>query len=142
MMWVVATNSNLCRIYEFDRKSITLVKELKHPESRPKKSEYLTSDRPGHYKTDSAVHGAYQPHTDPKEIELEKFSRDISHELNQGRNKNAYEALVIISTPHMNGTLMKHLDKHVKELVKKEIHKDVMHLQDHELHDFLAAHIH
>lgn len=143
MIWIITANSNMCRFYHFDKHNVTidLLKELSHPVNKLKKSEYLTSDKPGHYSTSGARGGAYAPHTDPKEAEIDSFAREIAHELNHGRSTNAYNHLIIISAPHMNGLISKHLDKHVKELVTKEIQKDVMPLAHHELLSFLEKNI-
>lgn len=142
MIWVLNANSNTCRIYQYDKHpaKITLVKEIQHPENRLKKSEYLTSDKPGRYRTDNSTGGAYSPPTDPKEVEIEHFAREIAGELNQGRNSNAYKKLIMITTPHMAGLLAQHMDKHVKELVNHKIQKDVVHLTDHELLEFVREH--
>lgn len=139
MLWIITANSNLCRIYHLEKhpEKITLLKEINHPENKLKKSEYLTSDRPGHYQTDATLHGSYAPHTDPKEVEADNFSREIANELNQGRNNHAYQNLIIVMPPHMNGLLAKHIDKHVKDLIKDEILKDVMSLPNHELLGFI-----
>ncbi len=49
--WIVLTDSNACRIYDYAKHPVklTLVKEIFHPENKLKTSE-LVSDRPGHYK--------------------------------------------------------------------------------------------
>lgn len=139
MIWIITANSNLCRIYEFDKHDVklNLLKEIKHPENKQKKSEYLTSDKPGSYGANGSVHGSFSQQSDPKEVVIENFSREIAHELNKGRNSNSYKNLVIITPPHMKGLLTKHLDKHVKELVSKEIQKDVMQLTQHEFVEYL-----
>ena len=64
--------SNTCRIYQYSKKptQLTLLKELKHPENKLKDID-LTSDKPGHYKSSSATHGAYSQPSDPKEIKIE-----------------------------------------------------------------------
>lgn len=143
MNWVVVANSNLCRIYHYDKsiEQIVLVKEVNHPVNKLKTREYFTSDKPGHYKTDSSAHGAYVPHTDPKEAEIDKFSREIAQELNQGRNTKAYSQLILITPPHITGLLSHHLDKHVKALIKKEIQKDILQYSQHELIAFLKDHL-
>lgn len=139
MIWIVTANSNMCRFYHFDKHEvkIDLLKELTHPTNKLKKSDYLTSDKPGHYNTDGSGGGSYSPHTDPKTVEIDNFAREIAHELNHGRNSNAYNHLIIITAPHMNGLIFKHLNKHVKTLVTQEIQKDVMSLAHHELLSFL-----
>lgn len=141
MIWVINTNSNTCHIYHYEKPTqLTLVKEILHPEIRQKKSEYLTSDKPGHYKSDgSGSGGTYSQHTDPKEAAIESFSREIAKELNHGRNQRSYEKLIVIASPQMSGALFQHLDKHVKELISNNIQKDLQHLKNHELLDFLKT---
>ncbi|PIZ03806.1 MAG: host attachment protein [Gammaproteobacteria bacterium CG_4_10_14_0_8_um_filter_38_16] len=143
MIWIVTTNSNLCRIYEFDQhtQKIALLKEMNHPENREKTGDNLTSDKPGHYNTMSSLGGAYAPHSDPKEVEVDRFSREIAEILNHGRNTQAYKKWVLITPDYMNGLISKHMDKHVKELIWAEIHKDVMHLPEHELQQFIQENI-
>lgn len=135
MIWVINTNSNTCHIYDYQKSpaQLTLLKEILHPENRLKKSDYLTSDKPGHYQADGTSGGAYSQRTDPKDVAIDDFAREIARELNHGRSTNAYEKLIIITPPHMNGLLFHHLDKHVKELVVNSIQKDLQHLTDKEL---------
>ncbi len=136
MIWVVNTNSNMCHIYDYQKNpaQLILLKELNHPENRLKKSDFLTSDKPGHYQSDpSHAGGSFSQRTDPKEVAIDDFAREIARELNHGRTTNAYESLVLITPPHMNGLLLQHLDKHVKERVAHTIQKDLQHLTDKEL---------
>lgn len=141
MIWVVNSNSNKCHIYEFDRKNATLnlVKELQHPENKLKSGD-LISDKPGRYKSSHAARGAYTQPSDPKEIKIDSFYREIAKELDQARCKQGYSELIIIAPPHLNGLLFQHLDKHVKDLVINNIKKDLLHLPDHELVKFLHVH--
>lgn len=139
MIWVINTNTNQCRIYDYHKKpaKLALVKEISHPENRMKKSEYLTSDKPGHYRTSSSAHGTYSQDTDPKDVAIDDFAREIARELNHGRTTNTFEKLILITPPHMEGLLHHHLDKHVKDLVIHNIQKDLIHLSDHELLEYL-----
>jgi len=140
MKWIITANTNLCRIYQFDKHGakVVLLKEINHPENRQKTGDSLTSDKPGRYQSDVSMGGAYSPHTDPKDVAIDQFSRQVAEELNKGRNLNAYKDLVIITPDHMNGLLLKHLDKHVVELISSQIHKDVMHLSQHELVEYFS----
>lgn len=139
MTWLVTANTNTCRIYHFERKGfvLTLLKEIEHPEIKLKRSEHLTTDQPGKYQSDGSKHGAYEPKTDPKEVEIETFTREIANELNKARHAQAYEGLILVAAPAMLGRLNKHFDKHVSALVQKEIHKDLMKLSHHELEQFI-----
>lgn len=139
MYWVVLTNTNLYRIYQFEKGSeqLSLLKEISHPESKSKSSD-LGADRPGHYGTSSNTRGAYSPHATPKEDEIDKFLRMLADELEAGRTNNHYEGLILISPPKVNGTLAKHLNKNVEQLIIKDIKKDHTHFAIHELKKFMV----
>lgn len=140
MIWVTTIDSTTCRIYEFkNHKHISLIREIIHPENKLRDIE-LTSDRPGRYKSSNSSHGAYSQPTDPKEILIDNFSKEVAHELDAGRTKNCYERLIIIAPPHMNGLLSKNINKHVNQLISHRINKDVMHLTEHELLNFITTH--
>lgn len=139
MIWVINTNTNQCRIYNYDKTpaKLTLIKEIIHPENRMKKSEYLTSDKPGRYRASNSAQGTYSQDTDPKDVAIDNFAREIAKELNHGRTSKTFEKLILITPPHMEGLLQHHLDKHVKNLVVHNIQKDLLHLSDHELLEYL-----
>lgn len=142
MIWIININSNLCRIYHYQKKpmQLTLMKEIQHPELRMKEEAMLTSDRPGHFHSSTTARGAFEPRTDPKEAEIDHFMRDVSKELTEGRVKNLYDHIIIIAPPHVMGLLTQHLDKHVKELVTNQIQKDLIYLKEHELLEFIKTH--
>lgn len=138
--WFVIADTNICKIYSHDTKlhQLHLCKEIEHPENKLKNVD-LVSDGPGSYQ---AMHarGAYAPPSDPKEVKIDTFAREIAEALNADRNNQLYNKLVIIALPHMNGLICKHLNKHVKDLVAHNIEKDLLHLQDHELVHFIQLH--
>lgn len=141
--WVLILNSNDCRIYQLSAEpsQLTLVKEIVHPESKLRDIE-LTSDKPGRYQAGNLAHGAFSQPSDPKEIEIEDFSRQVAKELNEARNIQAYNYLIIVAPPHMNGLLFQHLNKHVKDLVTHNIKNDILNLTEPELIEFLHQHMH
>lgn len=140
MIWVVNSNSNTCRIYTYNKvhSKLDLVKEILHPENKLHNVS-LVSDGPGKFKTSGGAHGSYAPPSDPKEVKIDNFMRDIARELNNERVKNSFEKLILISPAHTNGMLMQHMDKHVKERIISNIQKDLMHLNDHDLINILEA---
>ena len=140
MIWVINSNSNTCRIYLYNKAhaKLDLVKEIEHPENRLHTRD-LISDGPGKYKTSGGAHGSYSQPSDPKEVKIDSFMRDIAKELNSERTKNSYEKLIVISPSHTNGLLMQHMDKHVKELIISNIQKDLLHLNDRDLLSILQS---
>lgn len=140
MKLVVNTNTNTCRIYHYAKRPVELklVKEITHLEGKLKNAD-LTSDKSGHYKVDSSARGAYSPHTDAKEHEIDNFSREIANELNKERINHEYDELIVIAPPHMDGLLFQHINKHVKDMVINNIKKDLLHLSHNDLLDFLQT---
>lgn len=140
--WVITIDSNNCRIYDYSKKPnhLTLVKEIQHPENKLRDID-LTSDKPGHYKSSgTGGQGTYSQPTDPKEIKIDNFAREIAKELDHGRNTNAYQQLIVIAGPQMKGLLCQHINKHVESLITHKIEKDILHLNTSELMDFLQIH--
>lgn len=139
--WIVTTNSNTCKLYNYIKnpEQLTLVKEINHPENKLRDMD-LTSDKPGHYKSRGDAHGAFSQPSDPKEIKIDEFSREIAKTLDHGRNTHAYKKLIVIAPPHMNGLLLGHMNKHVTDLVIDNIKKDMLQCTSGELLDFLHQH--
>lgn len=143
MILVLITNTNSCKIYQYVKSpaKLSLLNAIQHPENKLKSGE-LVSDRPGHYQGGSggagqAARGAFSFPSDPKQIEIDNFARQIAVLLNEERNKNAFDKLIVVAPPHMDGLLMQHLNKHVKGMVTNNIKKDIMHYNDHDLLHFL-----
>jgi protein required for attachment to host cells len=140
MKLVINANTNICRIYHYVKypAQLTPLHEISHPENKLKSGD-MTSDRSGHYKA-GAARGVYSPHMEEKEIYIDNFSREIAKKLNQERINKEYDELIVIAPPHMIGLLFQHINKHVKDLIINSIEKDLLHLSDHELLNFLQAH--
>lgn len=140
--WVIVANSNICQIYTYNKKPghLSLHKDIQHPESKLKNSE-LTSDKSGQYKARDTTRGNYSPHMDAKEIEMDNFAREIAKILNQERSLNHYNNLILVASARTSGLLFQHMDKNVKELITHHIQKDIVHLANHELIDFIKSNL-
>lgn len=140
MSWVVVTNTNICRIYDYTQpQELTLLKTLEHPENKLKDSE-IVADKPGHYKSQTTNRGAYTQRTDPKENEINVFAREIAQELEAARKTNHCNSLIIIAETRMLGLLNQHLDKNTKKLIRNRLQKDLPNISIPELIDFLHTH--
>ncbi len=108
--WILVANSADAKILTTDSLrtgEIKLMRKLSHPESRKKISD-LMSDKPGHYKTDSGVHGAYSNH-DPKVVEADHFATQLVRELKVGWDQHKFQNLLIVAPAHFYGLLNKQL---------------------------------
>ncbi|WP_454784640.1 host attachment protein [Legionella sp. WA2024007413] len=138
MKWIVTANTNNCRIYEYQEDALNLLKEISRPENKLKDSELVT-DKPGRYNSSYSKGGGgvYDPHTEIEDVQDNNFSREIALELNEARNKNLYKELVIVMPAQIEGLFSKHLNKNATDLIKLKIQKNLMHLSDKELFDYL-----
>jgi len=142
MKWVIVANSNQYRVYHYQRKEnlLELLEECSHPENKLKDSETL-SDRQGRYSTNHGARGAYSQSVDPVEAVIDHFARDLAHKLEQDRNRQAYEELILIIPPEMEGKLLSHLNKHVQPYIKHIIPKNMVHCNEMELLECLNKHL-
>jgi protein required for attachment to host cells len=141
--WIAVSNTNEARIYSIDNikseDSLNLVESLSHPESKEKRQE-LSSDRPGHYHASGFARGAYSGHTDLRDVEIDKFAREVAGKLEAGRVHNSYKHLILIMPSHFYGIVEKNMTTGVSRLVEHAIQKDYMVLTPRELQDTLIEH--
>jgi protein required for attachment to host cells len=137
-IWTVIANSNVCRIYEYNKaqKELHLVTELDHPQSRLKGHDLIT-DKPGRYQQPRSARSAYEPNMDPQQIEVARFAHQIAAELEAGKNDNRYQDLVFIIPAQMSGIINKLISKEVKNSIIENIHKDYLQLSEPEILDTL-----
>ena len=140
--WVLVANGSEARLFSLNGKELSLLSEHSHPESREKGAE-RTSDRPGHYQSDSGgvAHGSFQEPTDPKDFEIEQFARELAQVLDEGRTANRYAHLVIAASPHFHGLLNKHLNDHVSQMVSAHVEKDYTQVDERNLMEQLGPHL-
>lgn len=134
--WILVANSATAKILATDNLrtgELEIVDEFSHPESR-KKSSDLVSDKPGHYKTDVGVRGAYSD-ADHKEVEMDHFALELVHKLKAGLHQNQYKNLIIVASSHFYGVIKKHFHEHKIEI--NHIAKDYTKYTILELRDAL-----
>ncbi len=143
MHWVIVADSTSCKVFAFSRKpqELELLHELSQPEVKLKKGD-LVSDRPGHYNTRTTARGAFQPSSDPKEVLITQFMRQICELLNAGRVQHAYDDLTIVAADKTYGRLIQHLDKNVVQRISHHINKDLSFMKPHQLLPLLMEQTH
>jgi protein required for attachment to host cells len=104
--WILIANSVHARLLQQENGGPVLVlKNFTHPQSRSKVSE-LVNDRAGHESTDRSYGGtSYQPRTDPKKKEHERFARELAVDLERHAQTGAFETLVIFASSPFLGEL-------------------------------------
>ncbi len=142
--WILIANAEKALFYavaahpteQVHAETFEPIETLYNPAGRLKVSELVTERRgkPGTTGTD----GKYEDHHDAHEEELTKFAKKIAKVLEEGREKNEYEQLIICAGPHLHGLLNESVSKNVARLVKKDIQKDYAALPVKELNEHVS----
>lgn len=136
-LWILVADSSRARIFSMTDpdEMWTFVEEHDRPKARLRASE-LHSDRGGRTAArSSGMPAAMEPHTDPTEVEAEKFARDLSDVLEHARTQHAWKRLVIAAPPKFLGMLRNALDEDTEKLVEKSFAKELTTLSEHDLYD-------
>lgn len=138
MIWVINLNSSLGHIYSYEPKEhkLVLLKSLTNPSAHLKNSDLLT-DRPGHYQTMHSAKGAYEAPSDPLEIELDRFTKNLADVLKKGLVDHRYKQLIICAPPHVGGSLLSNFDKQVEHTMLVNIKKNFVGSDPSQLVDYL-----
>jgi len=134
--WLVVANASRARVLEVtDQPGVYLHQaDLVHPESRLKGVD-LGSDRPGH--VEGTGHGlgsaAYQPRTDLREREHERFAQELAKTLNAGVAAGQCAGLVLVASNPFLGHLKAHLHDAAKAVLLRTVASDFTSLTEREL---------
>lgn len=111
---VVVANASTAKYYETSKagKKLDFVKEYTHPQSREKGIDLVT-DRSYFYNK-----------LQPKEVEADRFAKQLADDLKHSKDIHQYEYLVMIAPPHFHGLLNKHCSNQVRLRIIHNIEKD------------------
>lgn len=125
--WILVADSSRARVFTAETPSSPLqeIHDLAHPAGRLHEQN-MTSDLPG---KDSGSEGAgghsYQDQTGPKQQEAIDFAKRVSEYLEEGKNTNRFEQLLIISAPAFLGTLRNQLSAQIRKCICFELDKNI-----------------
>lgn len=136
--WILIANSSQANLYKahkaklfktngHDEENLILLKSFKHADSR-KKTGDLIADRSGNF-SGGGGHGSFVEASMPKELEAEKFARELVQILEDGRKQGDYDDLIIIANPPFKGMLNKLMHEPLDRLISQSIEKDYTHMK-------------
>jgi protein required for attachment to host cells len=136
--WIVVCDASKARFFmtRSGTQEWTLFEEFDYPAGRAKGIE-LMSDRPGR-QLQSQGHmyrPAMDPHTDPRQVEHDRFALSIANVLNDAHANEAFDKLVIVAPPQFLGRIRGHLADRVKKAVYGTLDKDYTSLSQAELRE-------
>src|SRR5262245_18602964 len=129
--WILVCDASRARLLLEQRqgRDISLVEAFEHSDSRAHGRD-LTTDATGRKPVgpvpaarvmgQGGAHGrpGVEPETGPKEVEAQRFARELAAVLDKGRSHHAYERLVIAAPPHFLGLLRGALEGEVTKMIE------------------------
>lgn len=137
---VVVANASICRFYTFiltKSEKVKFLKAVTHPDSR-KHNLDIATDKPGRAKKDYRVQKiAFSSASEPKEIEKNKFIKQIEKELNEFINNDLNINFIFIAEPTFMGKLNISLNTKITSRVKHKINRNLSLTKELELSEIL-----
>lgn len=125
--WIVVANASHARLFSRALPTDPLIplSVLEHPESRLKGSE-LGDERPGHEATDNSPGGnRYEPRTDVRRKEHQKFAQEIAKRLDAGLAAGDFDALLVYASNPFLGELKAQLSEAVEKRLQATFDRDL-----------------
>jgi len=99
-----------------------------------KRDRDLVSDRSGRsFESASAARHAYTPRHDPHEQEKTRFTHLVANRINEEREADLFNELVVVAPPSVLTELTDALDAPTKAVLLGTLAKDLVKVPDHEL---------
>lgn len=137
--WILVAESSRAKLFSsVDRSEPpTEIKAFAHPEGRLPERE-LVSDTSG-FDGGSVgqAHHLMQKKVSARDVEAEKFARELAGHLDDARVHRRFDRLVLMAPPNFLGRLRNCLDKEVTSMVTKEIDKNLVQQSAEVIHQYL-----
>jgi protein required for attachment to host cells len=123
--WVLVANASAASLYvnEGPKKGLRKLREFVHARSRAKLSELIT-DQPVHGRNGTSRRATYEPATDAKTAEAERFAGELNDALESGRQRHDYQRLIVCAAPQFMGRLKRHFGAPLQRMLTDSFEKD------------------
>ena len=139
--WILVCDASRALLFHNkDRgKGLEHLQALEHPDSRAHVRDLMADAQgrkpvgPVPARAGNGPSGAYgrpgaAPDTDPKEVEAQKFARELADMLEKGLNAHAYERLILVAPPQFLGTMKDTVSHQVSKHLEATVHKDLTNM--------------
>lgn len=140
MSWIVVANRAGARFFEHPGagRGLELVLELEHPKGRLKDLDF-NADHPGRaFDRHGEGRHSYSREHSPTDQETQLFVKEIAAALEQERQQNRFEQLVLVADPSILGMLRDELGDVTAQMIIASLDKNLLHLDARELGSHVA----
>lgn len=125
--WILVASDAEAKLFRLSNfPHIEQIAVYDHPESRLLDQDLTSSKAGRNFDSTTVSRHAYEPHSDPKQLEVEKFAKFLTDLLATEYYNAQFHRLFIIAGPEFLGYLRKHLNQQLKDIIVAEVAKDVV----------------
>lgn len=139
--WVVVADAATCRIYATDEwmGDYTLLAERANERAHLDVAD-IQSDRRGATRAGPGLErSALDPRHDPRDLERQKWAREIADHLDRARGEGQWERIVVAAPPRLLGQLRAELSEATRRALVASIDKDLVKTPAHQLPEVIRA---
>lgn len=139
--WILIADGAQARLYANDGAGLGLYRATGREYSAPlpSKTGDVVTDQEGRASNPAgAGHHVLEPQTDPRSHIEAEFLRGIASILNDAARDKSFEHLVLVAAPKALGMLRGKLAPQTTAKVSKELDKDLIHLSERDLEQYLT----
>ena len=138
--WIVVANSSKAKLFRLVKfPKIEEMAALDHPEARMHNQD-LEGRKPGrNFQSGGTSRHAYQPETEPKEVEIEKFAKILSDYICSAHYKGEFARLYIMASPNFLGLLRQRINSSTQKSIVAEVAKDLTDCTTSEIEEQLST---
>jgi len=139
-IWILVAKADQAKLFtlEHQPRKLVLKQQFDHPESRLKKHELVENEIPNHG-PNGAPRGKATYHSNPRRDEQTEFAKQLARFLDNGRNHQQFDELIIIADPGFHGFLNAEMNKHLSAMTSRHIQKNYTDLAEDKLLDIVLA---
>ena len=137
--WVVVAESSRARIFRLNGllNPLQEISDMLNPEGRAHERD-LVSDRQGRtFESIGNGRHAKQQEQSTRQQRSMAFARELADRLEQGRTQGRFDQLFLIAPPAFLGLLRKNLTENTRQLIKREIKKNIVRESEDAIRGYL-----
>jgi len=129
--WVLVCDASRAKIFLATRREDDwkLLEDIKHPAGRETSQELHPSSPPGRMQVSRSVgarRSSMEPHTTPKDAEVERFAKHLASRLDAAIGQHLMDDFVLVAPPHLLGVLRQSFAPETVKHLKNSVDKDLV----------------
>ena len=124
--WILVCDAARARIFDVDPNegSWSVVEEIDNPDGRLRAHELVSDGQGSVRQSGTGASPKMEAHTDPAEVEEDRFARELTHKVQHAFDTNKFSELMVVAPPKFLGRLRHHFGAPLTRAVSGSLAKD------------------